>query len=60
MNSHKQPSVINKDRNSILNNSKKKYDTNGIFEGLKTTRYTIKKMIKNPLYTHILIEHPRE
>ncbi len=60
MDSHKQPSVINKDRSDVLNNSKKQYDSNGLLEGLKTTKYTIRKLIKTSLYTHIIIDHPKK
>jgi hypothetical protein len=60
MDGHNQPSVINNDRSKILNSSKSKYDSKGIVEGLKTTKYTIKKLIKCSLYTHFIIDHPKK
>jgi hypothetical protein len=58
MDAHKVQDVVNKQRGQVLDSSKKKYDTEGVNEGLKTVKYKLKKMVKSYLYTHFVIDHP--
>ena len=59
MNSHKKQDKINKQRSNVLNESKKRYDSQGISDGLSDLKYKLKKIEYNPLYTRIFVDHAK-
>ena len=57
MDEHQKAEVINKQRLNKLDEAMKKYNKEGIFEGLSDLKYSLKLIQHSKLFTRILVEH---